>query len=87
MVEDDIKKIEQDIRELDRKIEEMHLKVQQYLSDRSKYPFPHHENIISEVLKYEIKGVKSRELELRLDQLQFKATNKKGIWKKWFEER
>jgi hypothetical protein len=83
----DKNRIERELRDFDREIEEMHTKVSQYLSDRSKYPFPQHSQLISKILNYDIKGVKSRQLQLMLEKVQFKARNREQIWKKWFEER
>ena len=77
-------KTEQTIREFDRQLEEMHLNVQRYLSDRSKYPHPRHEEFIQKILFYQIKGVKNRSLELKLEGVQYKAINRSKIWKQWF---
>ena len=82
----DVRHIDQEIRQLDRDIDSMHLKVHQYLMDRSKHPHPRHEVLIHRIINYQIRGLRSRELELRLESLQFKAFNRARIWKQWFED-
>jgi len=74
------------IQEFDRQIEDMHRTVHKYLLDRKKNPHPHHEEFISKILNFKIRGVKSRELEVRLESVQFKAANRAKIWKQWFED-
>ena len=82
----EIEKIRRVILEFDRQIEEMHRKVHRYLSDRKSNPHPRHEEFIAKILYYQIKRVKSRELEVRLESVQFKAANRAKIWRQWFEE-
>jgi len=82
----EIGKIRREILEFDRQIEEMHIKVHKYLLDRKRNPHPRHEEFVSKILNYKIKGVKSRELEVRLESVQFKAANRAKIWKQWFED-
>jgi bisphosphoglycerate-dependent phosphoglycerate mutase len=82
----DITKIVQTIRDFDRQIEEMHLNVQRYLSDRSRYPHPRHEELIQTINFFEVKGLRVRSVELMIENVQFKATNRARIWKQWFED-
>ena len=82
----EIGKIRRVIQEFDRLIEDMHRKVHKYLLDRKKNPHPRHEEFISKILNFKIRGLKSRELEVRLDSVQFKAANRAKIWKQWFED-
>lgn len=82
----EIGKIRRILQDFDNQIEEMHRKVHRYLSDRKSNPHPRHEEFVSKILNYKIKGVKSRELEVRLDSVQFKAANRAKIWKQWFED-
>jgi hypothetical protein len=82
----EVKKTQQELLSLDRQIEEMHRKVYNYLLDRSKYPHPRHEDLISKVKNYRLRGARSRELELRLESLQQKTANRSKIWKQWFED-
>ncbi len=82
----EIRKIERVIWEFDRQIEEMHLKVHRYLSDRSKNPHPRHEEFIQRIFNYQIRGARSRSLELMLENVQYKASSRARIWKKWFED-
>jgi len=82
----EIGKIRREMEGLGKQIEEMHLKVHRYLSDRSKYPHPHHEVLISRIMNYQVNGVRSREIELRLENVQHKALNRARVWKQWFED-
>ena len=82
----EIGKIRREIQEFDNQIEDMHRNVHKYLSDRKRNPHPRHEEFLSKILNYKIRGVKSRELEVRLDSVQFKAANRAKIWKQWFED-
>jgi hypothetical protein len=82
----EVKRALQELSGLDRQIEEMHRRVYNYLLDRSKFPHPRHEELISRIMHYRIKGIRSRELELRLDNLQHKTANRSKIWKQWFED-
>ena len=82
----DIRKIEQVIQGFDRQIEDMHLKVHRYLSDRSTNPHPRHEEFIQKIFSYQLKGVRSRALELMLENVQYKASSRSKIWQQWFED-
>ena len=82
----EIGKMRRVIQEFDKQIEDMHRTVHKYLLDRKKNPHPHHEEFLSKILNFKIRGVKSRELEVRLDSVQFKAANRAKIWKQWFED-
>ena len=79
-------RIRREISQFDKQIEEMHLKVHLYLTDRSKHPHPRHEEFIQRIINYKIRGVRNRELELRLESIQFKAANRLKIWRQWFED-
>ena len=80
------RRIKQEIMSFDSQIEEMHIRVHKYLLDRSKNPHPRHEQLISRIMNYQIKGVRSRELELRLENIQHKALTRANVWKRWFED-
>jgi hypothetical protein len=85
-LDSEARKVLKEFQELERQIESMHLKVHRYLLDRSKYQHPRHEEFIQSIINYHLKGTRNRELELRLESLQFKAANRAKIWKQWFED-
>ncbi|MFC1821014.1 hypothetical protein ACFLZG_08035 [Thermodesulfobacteriota bacterium] len=78
--------IRQEILQLDKQIEDMHFKVYQYLTDRSKYPHPRHEEFFKKIINYKIREGVSKEIETRLENIQYKAANRLKIWKQWFED-
>jgi len=82
----EIRKIRQEILQFDKQIEDMHQKVHQYLSDRTNYPHPRHEELVQEIMNYKIRSVRSKEIEMRLENIQYKAANRFKIWKQWFED-
>ncbi|MBW1698888.1 MAG: hypothetical protein JRK26_19065 [Deltaproteobacteria bacterium] len=79
-----LKSYQQQIREMDRK-------VTLYLSNRSKYPHPRHEELIEEIRRFENKiyrinfGFAHTEVQLRLEGLLHSLLVHERSWKRLFE--
>ena len=84
LLESDFRKIDLDIKNLDKELEDMHRKVRIYLLDKSKYPRPDSEELISKIINYnyEIDGIRDRIIEIQLDNLKYKASHRARIWKR-----
>lgn len=81
LLESDFRKIDLDIKNLDKELEDMHRKVRIYLLDKSKYPRPDSEELISKIINYnyEIDGIRDRIIEIQLDNLKYKASHRARI--------
>lgn len=86
---EDIQKIISTLIDLKAEISRMDNKVRLYLSDRKKYPYPDHEQLIEKIRKFEnqIHHIRNTEVQLRLDSLMTSLLINERHWKRLFEER
>ena len=71
-----------------KKISQTDYNVRLYVSDKKKYPHPNHEDLISEIKRFEnqIYMVRDTEVQLRLDSLMHSLLIHQQIWTRLFEQ-